>query len=80
MAASFITAGVLSEELFFESNRELLLVYTRVQKVLPAIREAFKDPNVMKNLEAVAKDFIDWMNKRTPGSYDAFAGRISNIR
>ena len=45
-----------------------------------AIREAFKDPNVMKNLEAVAKDFIDWMNKRTPGSYDAFAGRISNIR
>ena len=80
MAASFITAGVLSEELFFESNRELLLVYTRVQKLLQPLRDAFKDPNAWKNLEAVAKDFIEWMNKRAPGSYDAFAARISNTR
>jgi hypothetical protein len=80
MAASFVTAGVLSEELFFESNRELLLVYTRVQKLIPILREAFKDPFAWRNLEAVAKNFIEWMNKRAPGSYDAFAGRISNIR
>ena len=80
MAASFIAAGVLGEELFFESGRELLLVYTRVQKLLPLVREAYKDPNVMKNLEAVAKSFIEWMNKRAPGSYDSFAARISNVR
>ena len=77
MAASFVTAGVLSEELFFESNRELLLVYTRISKLLPAIREAYKDPCVMRSLETVAKDFIEWMNKRAPGSYDSFAVRMS---
>ncbi len=80
MAASFVTAGVLSEELFFESNRELLLTYTRVQKLIPAIRESYKDPFFLKNLEAVAKNFIEWLNKRAPGSYDAFAQRVSNIR
>jgi hypothetical protein len=80
MAASFVTAGVLSEELFFESNRELLLTYTRVEKLIPAIREANKDPFALKNLEAVAKNFIDWLNKRAPGTYDAFAARVSNIR
>jgi len=80
MAASFITAGVLSEELFFESNRELLLVYTRIQKLLPAVRESYKDPNVLKNLETVARNFIEWMNKRTPGSYDSFTGRNSIAR
>lgn len=80
MAASFITAGVLSEELFFESNRELLLVYTRVEKFLPALRETLKDPNAWKNLEAVARNFIDWMNKRAPGTYAAFASRITNTR
>jgi hypothetical protein len=80
MAASFITAGVLCEELFFESNRELLLVYARMEKLLPRIREAFKDPNAWKNLETVAKNFIDWMNKRSPGSYESFVARNSNSR
>lgn len=80
MAASFVTAGVLSEDLFFESNRELLLVYTRVRTLLPSLRQAYKDPNVMKNLEAVAKDFIELMNKRAPGSYDSFVARITNVR
>lgn len=80
MCASFITAGVLSEDLFFESNRELLLVFTRVQKLMPLMREAHKDPNVWKNLEAVGQNYIEWMNKRTPGTYDAFAARISTAR
>ena len=80
MAASFVTAGVMSEELFFESNRELLLVYSRVHKFLPQLRTAFQDPFVMKNLEAVARNFIEWMNKRAPGSYDSFVARTSNVR
>ncbi len=77
MTASFVTAGVLGEDIFFESNRELLVVYTRLEKLIPAIREAYKDPYVMKNLETVAKNFIEWMNKRAPESYAAFASRIS---
>lgn len=80
MAASFVSAGVLGEELFFESNRELLLVYVRIAKLIPLVREANKDPFAFKNLETVAKNFIEWMNKRAPGSYEAFADRISKLR
>lgn len=80
MAASFIKAGVLNEDLFYESNRELLLVWVRIAKLVPHIREANKDPFAFKNLETVAQSFIEWMDKRAPGSYAAFAERISKLR
>lgn len=77
MAASFVTGGVLTPELFYQSNRELLLVYKRMENLIPLIREANKDPFAFHNLETVAKEFIEWTNKRAPGSYEAFAERIS---
>ena len=76
MVASFLTSGVLNEELFFQSGRELLLVYTRMKPVLSQVREAFKDPNAYKNLETVATRYIDYLRRTGPGSYEAFAARI----
>jgi hypothetical protein len=76
MVASFIVNGVLLEDLFFESNRELLLVWVRVRPILPALREANTDPYALHNLEKVALRYIEWMNNRAPGSFEAFAKRI----
>jgi hypothetical protein len=80
MVASFITAGVLNADLFFESNRELLLVYSRMEKLLAALRDAQKDPLIMKNLETVAQQYKQWMEQRAPGSFQAFYNRIMNLR
>ena len=80
MVASFITSGVLNAELFFDSNRELLLVWVRLEKLVPSIREFWKDAFAFKNLETVSKHYIEWMNSRAPGSYESFAERIRNIR
>ena len=77
MAASFITAGVLSEELFFQNNRELLLVWLRVQPMVEETRAAFKDPNYLKNLETVANSFIEFLNHRNPETLQAFKARVS---
>jgi hypothetical protein len=77
MVASFINAGVLQKELFFESGRELLLTYERIKTAIPAIREMFKDPLAWHNLESVAGDFRDWMTKRAPGSYEGWLARVS---
>jgi len=77
MCASFITSGVLFDEIFFENTRELLLVYVRLEKVLPEMRKANTDPLAFHNLEKVAKRFIEWMNHRAPGSYEAFAKRVA---
>ena len=80
MVASFITAGVLKKEIFFESNRELLAAYVRIEKLLPQWREMAKDPFSFHNLEEVAREYIEWLNNRAPGSYEAFAARIRNLR
>src|SRR5262245_51627764 len=38
MAASFVTAGVLNQDLFFQSNGELLFVWERTRPVVQAFR------------------------------------------
>src|ERR1044072_1880294 len=43
MAASFVTAGVLNKELFFQSNGEMLFVWERMRKFVPDFRAAFKN-------------------------------------
>jgi hypothetical protein len=74
MVASFVTAGVLNQELFFQSNRELLLFWVRMKPIVKEVREAFKDPNAWKNLETVAEAYAAYMG---PEGYNAFAARIS---
>jgi hypothetical protein len=74
MVASFITAGVLNQELFFQSNRELLFFWLRLKPVVKEVREAFKDPNAWKNLETVAEAYAQYMG---PDVYAAFAARVA---
>jgi hypothetical protein len=76
MAASFITSGVLNQELFFETTREFLFVWERIRDLLPQVREQFKNPTELVNLETVSKAYIDWWNKRAPGAYEAFSTRV----
>ena len=44
-------SGVLHDELFFQSGREMLLVWERVKDVLPDIRRQHKDPHFWGHLE-----------------------------
>lgn len=76
MVASFITSGVLNQDLFFQSGRELLFVWERVRDVVPEMREAYKDPTWLKNFETVAKCYIEHMKKQGPDVYEAFSKRV----
>ncbi len=76
MVASFITGGVLNQELFFQSGGELLFTYEKVRDLLPHARQAFQNPFYLKNLEIVAESFAKWMDRRAPGSYAAFQARV----
>lgn len=76
MAAGFVVAGLIDPELFFQSNRELVLVWTRIQHIVEPIRKAHKDPTAYRNMEIVAKQFIGWMERQGPECYSAFAERI----
>jgi hypothetical protein len=74
MVASFITAGVLNDELFFQSHRELLLFWLRMKPIVNEARVAFKDPSAWKNLEIVAEAYARYLG---PEVFEAFAARVS---
>jgi hypothetical protein len=75
MVASFITAHVLDQELFFQSGRELLLVWERLRDILPALRARNSDAFAYANLETVARAYIAYLEKKSPGTYAAFSTR-----
>jgi hypothetical protein len=66
-AAALLNYGLLSEDLFFETSGEFFFVWELLKPVVPQFREAFKDPNMLKNLETVAQRFEEWSEQRAPG-------------
>jgi hypothetical protein len=76
LVSSFMTSGVLHKELFFQSGRELLVVWERVRDFLPSMREAYKDPNFLNQLETIGNEFGEHMKKQDPAAYEAFLKRI----
>jgi hypothetical protein len=79
MAASFITSGVLNQELFQQSGGELLFVWAKIQDVVPDVRKAFNNPKYLANVEKVAKGMIDNMNHANPKAYEAFQARVRGM-
>jgi hypothetical protein len=77
MVASFITSGVLNQELYFQSGGELLLCYIRVRPVLGPMREASKNPGQFGNLEKVGEAYLDWYDKKGEGAREALIARMS---
>jgi len=76
MVASFLTSGVLHDELFFQTGRELLFCWERIRDLLPHIRETYGNPIEFRNLESAAQVYIKWWKKQAPGAYEAFSRRV----
>ena len=71
MAASFVTRGVVHEELFFENSTEMLAVWLRASGFIEDVRKIRNNPSFFLNLEKAAKKQIEWMNKNAPGAYES---------
>ena len=76
LVSSFIVSGILHKELFFQSGRELLLVWERVRDLVPSMRETYKDPHYLKNLETVGTEFATYLKGQSAPAYEAFLKRI----
>jgi hypothetical protein len=72
MAASFVTRGVVHDELFFENNTEMLAVWERSKGFIEDVRKLRSNPLFFRNLEKAAMKQIEWMNKNAPGTYEAY--------
>jgi hypothetical protein len=76
LVSSFMTNGILNKVLFFQSGRELLLVWERVRDLLPSMRDAYKDPSFLKQLETIGNEFAEHFKKQDAVAYEAFVKRI----
>jgi L-rhamnose mutarotase len=76
MAAALVTSGVLNQELFFQTNGELLFVWERVRELLPAFRAMSKNPSSWRNLETVGNAFITRMEANGPEAYPTFQAMV----
>jgi len=76
MAASFVTKGVLNEELFLENSGEALFVWEKIRTIVPGMRQANQSPHYLANLETVANAAIKRMG---PEAYQSFSNRIRGI-
>ena len=66
-ACTLLNYGLLHEDLFFETSGEFFGVWEQLRAVVPQFRQAFKDPNLLGNLEKAAKRFEEWSEQRSPG-------------
>lgn len=78
MGASIVLHGLINEEFFFENNTELWIVWTKVHRVVPGMREYRKNPHIWKNLENLALHFEKWMEKRAPEALEALRAQVSS--
>ncbi len=51
MAASFVNHGAIDEEMFNDVSAEGVIVFSRIEPYLEALREMTKRPQMLKNLE-----------------------------
>lgn len=79
MAASLVLNGAIDNKMFNDSNGEHLVVFGKVEGLLPKMREMMGDPNIGKSLETVAlsgpnaRQKIDGMMARIRGMIAARA-------
>ena len=79
MACSFVTAGVLNAELFFQSSGECLIVWEKIRGFVDDFRARMKNPQAWSNLEKVGNDYIKFIESRGPEAYTAFQGMLKMI-
>ena len=80
MVASIVNRGLINDELFFESNGEMWVVWDRIRSIVPTWRAAYKNPLVFCNLEEACKRLEAWRDKRAPGSNAAMRQMMQQAR
>jgi hypothetical protein len=80
MVASIVNRGLINDELFFENNGEIWVVWDRIRNIVPTWRIAFKNPTVFLHLEDTCKRLETWREKRAPGSNAAMRLMMQQAR
>jgi len=72
MACSMVTAGAIDPQMFESSAGEHIIVFGKIEGILPQLREAMGSPNMFKNLEQVCTS--------APGGIERVRANMQRIR
>ena len=72
--------GLLHEDLFFLTGGEFFRVWERIEPVVGAMRQGFRNPHMFSNLEKAAQRYKKWSERRAPGSLDAMRQYMQQSR
>ena len=76
MISALVKRDLVEKELFFETNGEITAVWEKVKHLLPELRQNFKNPAFLSNLEEIALEREAYLNTRVPGYLDALRERL----
>src|SRR6202048_3252108 len=79
MVASIVNRGLINDELFFESNGEIWVVWDRMRIIVPTWRAAFKNPLLFSGIEETCKRLEAWREKHAPGSSAAMRNMMAQV-
>jgi len=80
MVAGIVNRGLINDELFFESNGELWVVWDRMRSIVPTWRAAFKNPHLFSAIEEAYTRLEAWRERRAPGSTAAMRQMMEQSR
>src|ERR1700739_1767223 len=80
MVASIVNRGLINDELFFESNGEIWVVWGRMRNIVATLLWACKNPRLFANIEETYKRLEAWREKYAPGSSAAMREMMAQMK
>lgn len=80
MCASIVNRGLIDDELFFENNGEIWIVWEKTKPVAPAWRAFFGNPRIFANLESCVNRLEAWREKIAPGTNEKVRQMFAAMR
>jgi hypothetical protein len=75
MVSAFVAQGVLSDQLFFSTNGENVVVWNKISPWIEGLRNEMKRPTYLKNLETVVDRHLQWRQRQTEKALKSREGK-----
>jgi hypothetical protein len=64
MVCALVKQGVLNKDLFYSTNGEHLVVWDKTKPWVEGVRQEFKNPLMLRHLEEIAEDTMQWRKRQ----------------
>ena len=80
MTCQMLNAGLLNEDLFFQTTNEFYLLYARSKPGVADARKMYKNPRMWEHIEKASLRYEKWVRKFAPEFLDILHGILKKMR